>query len=277
MVPHAEARNLAANALRARFGVEPTSGEVKALAGIGWLETNYGEGWKGDGKGSFNIGAIHRGGNWQGETFLQTDTRPDSSGNSVEYVAEFRKYASPVDGWADLATNAFVANDRARVRAAAANDDWYGVSQGLYQTGYYEGFGATPEERIGHHYDALRAAIAKADGTNADDGSSIRVTDPQGTIIGTATVSDAVAPGFTPLYEQFGAPVLIAYPNGWRFLQFVGGIQIPVKTWHPYEPIPKAKLPQSDRWTGGFVLGIGLFAIVACLQFSRKVVTHASR
>jgi len=84
---------------------------------------------------------------------------------------------------------------------------------------------------------------------------TIRVRNPQGDNIGTTSISDADAPGMSPLASIYGAPVMIAYPNGWRFLQFSPEIQIPAKTGHPYTPVDQQE-PVSFGWQSGVAIGI---------------------
>jgi len=175
MTTHAEARDLATAALRTVFpGAPPSSGEVAALAGIGFLETGYGAGWKGAGKGSNNMGAIQAGSSWHGQTFVYTDTHPNPDGSSTAYRVAFRKYATELDGWIDLVRIAF-AGRRTRVREAARRNDLLGVSRELRTSAYYEGFGRTQEERIANHHRALARAVAAAD-------ASVRVPDALPTI-----------------------------------------------------------------------------------------------
>jgi len=159
---HSQARELAELALQHVFGVAHTQ-EVRHLAGIGCLETHYGDAWKGAGKGSHNIGAIQAGASWRGAVFGADDTHPNADGSSSRYAARFRVYADPIGGWIDLARVAFVLRARDVVRAAAVVGDTRGVSEQLHRTGYYEGFGATVDDRIHNHYRALSRAIAAAD------------------------------------------------------------------------------------------------------------------
>jgi hypothetical protein len=91
----------------------------------------------------------------------------------------------------------------------------------------------------------------------------VRVTNPQGEQIGTASVTDAVAPGLTPLASIYGAPTMVAYPNGWRFLVFAPGVQIPAVNGLPYATLPDAKSPSFGWDQAALVLGIaGLAATV---------------
>jgi len=164
MTSHSDARSYAIQALLKRFEESPKAGEVKALAGIACLETRYGDGWKGAGAGSHNMGAEQCGNTWKGDRFIYVDTHPNADGTSKPYRACFRKYANPEAGWFALVDIVYVNRKRDRVRRAARADDWKGVSQGLYSTGYYEGFGKTPAERVGNHLRALTKSIAAADG-----------------------------------------------------------------------------------------------------------------
>lgn len=167
MTSHAQARGYATQALRRRFGREPFAGEVKALAGVACLETSYGDGWKGAGKGSYNMGAIQCGSGWKGLRFSYIDTHPNKDGTSTKYQVDFRKYGTVDAGWSDLVNVVYVNRGRQSVREAATLGDFYRVSQTLHQTGYYEGFGKTVADRISNHYRALSKAIAAADGAIA--------------------------------------------------------------------------------------------------------------
>jgi len=166
MTTHAQAREYAAQSLGAVFG-GAHAGEIKAEAGVAYLETSYGDGWKGAGKGSFNQGAIQCGSGWKGDRFSYVDTHPNADGTSTAYRIDFRKYPTVGDGWFDLCQVVFVNRGRFIVRAAAQACDWLGVSRGLHKTGYYEGFGKTVDDRIANHHRALVRAIAKADGAAA--------------------------------------------------------------------------------------------------------------
>jgi hypothetical protein len=272
---HAEARRLAKAALERRFGGAATVGEIKALAGIGWLETQYGTGWEntgnGEGTDSHNIGAIHGDASWPGDVFLSTDTKPNDDGTSTSYVTRFRSYPTAALGWLDLVDVAFVQNDRSSVRGAARASDWAGVSAALYETGYYQGFGATKAERIAHHRKALESAIELADdaaGRNMTASITIRVQNPQEDYIGTASVSEAVAPGLTPLAQIYGAPIMIAYPNGWRVLKFAPDVLIPVKAGLPFTSVDQRK-PVSFGWQSGAAIGILGIAVTIFVETLR--------
>lgn len=162
MTTHVQARDYARRAIETRFG-SATPGEVKALAGVACLETSYGDGWRGAGKGSHNMGAIQCGKGWAGKRFSYVDTHPNADGTSTRYQVDFRAYDTPEAGWLDLCRVVFEVCNRRIVRSAAQQNDWYGVSEALRQTSYYEGFGKTQQDRIANHYRALARAIASAD------------------------------------------------------------------------------------------------------------------
>jgi hypothetical protein len=252
---HADARAAATQALITRFGVPPTAGEVKALAGVGSLESSYGAGWP----GTFNIGAITADASWHGETFQHEDSVPQDDGTSKKVIRTFKKYPNAVAGWADLANEVFANRGRIIVRESARANDWRGVSEGLYSTGYYQGFGKTREERIAGHVKALTNAIKAADkeignvDTTTTPSLQIRVDNPQGERIGIATLTENDAPGLTVLAGMYGAPWMVAYPNGWRFLKFTPEIGIVARPNMPYTPIE-----QTAGLSLGSALGLGL-------------------
>jgi peptidoglycan hydrolase-like protein with peptidoglycan-binding domain len=163
MVAHEIARAQAKEALIRIFD-DGDLHEVRHLTGVGCLETSYGAGWKGAGKGSNNMGAIQAGAGWKGPVFEYVDTHPNNDGTSTTYRVAFRKYATPLEGWIDLGKVAYINRKRFTVRQAAHQNDTLGVSRELHRTGYYEGFGSTVEERIQHHYLALSRSLRAADG-----------------------------------------------------------------------------------------------------------------
>ena len=164
MTTHAEAREFARQALIRRFGREPFRGEIAVLAGVACLETSYGDGWRGSGKGSNNMGAIQCGSSWKGDRFSYIDTHPTADGKNVPYRIDFRKYLTPDAGWDDLVKVVYENRGRSCVRNAACVGDYYLASKFLHDTGYYEGFGKTVQERIQNHHRALMRSIAAADG-----------------------------------------------------------------------------------------------------------------
>jgi hypothetical protein len=157
---HTEARALVSLAFSQVFGRAPSAFEAMFLQAIAWFETNYGAGWKGVGVGSFNMGAIQKGG-WNGPVFEYTDTHPNKDGTSSSYRIGFRKYSTAVDGFVDLCKVVYVVNtQRRKALAAAAAGDVLGFSTALHNYPcYYEGFGATDAIRIANHAKAVTNAI----------------------------------------------------------------------------------------------------------------------
>jgi hypothetical protein len=256
---HQKARADAAQAFADVLHVAPTANELRFLLAEGLYDSTFGAGWHDDGVGSYNMGAIHSYAGWTGETFSYTDSHPDGT----RYVQTFKKYPSAIDGWRDLVHEFYVR--RPSIRSAARSGSTIAVATAMVRTKYAEGFGATEADRIAGWANALQNCLDEIDSQEASDSSTIpvRVVNPQGAQIGTASVSDAVAPGVTALASVYGAPVMVAYPNGWRFLQFVPGVQIPAKSNLPYARIVEAKPPTFGWEQGAFVLAIaGLAATI---------------
>jgi len=162
MLDHIHAREQAREALQRIIGT-PSLGSVRYLAGVAMLESSYGNGWKGAGVGSFNLGAIQCGSSWTGDRFIATDTHPNADGTSTPYQIAFRKYHDEASGWDDLVRVVYVNRKRRSVLDAADRDDSYGVSAALHATGYYEGFGATVAIRIARHHKRLLQCVSAAD------------------------------------------------------------------------------------------------------------------
>lgn len=163
MTTDAQARTYATQGFLSLFGRPPSDSEVLMLMGVGRLETSYGDGWKEAGKGSFNMGAITAGSSWTGDVFEHKDSYPDAQGVNHWYVTKFRKYPSAEAGWQDLGH--IVYETRPAVLAAASHGSSLGVSQALYRSHYYAGFGKTEEERVANHHrvlDRCVRAIAQA-------------------------------------------------------------------------------------------------------------------
>lgn len=166
-ISHASAYDEATQALIAsgRSDYASASPESQArmarmLMAVGWLETNYGYGWRGDGSGSNNMGAIT--GTYQGSYFLHQDSRPDENGDGQPevYTTKFRKYPTRTEGWVDLVR---VVYRTAPVAAAGLAGDIEGFSGGLYRAHYYTGTSTVPATNVARHVSAVRNALAKAD------------------------------------------------------------------------------------------------------------------
>src|SRR4051812_17200400 len=100
MFSHRDARQLVLAAFHEQFNREATTPEAQCLQAIAGLETGYGSGWHGPGVGSFNMGAIQKGG-WTGAVFSYVDTHPNKDGPNTPYQIDFRKYPTAVAGFQD--------------------------------------------------------------------------------------------------------------------------------------------------------------------------------
>lgn len=160
---HREFRAVVTEGFRRVFDREPTRPEIQYVHAVAELETSCGDGWLDPAHDrANNYGAIQKGSNWTGPTFGHKDSSPNDDGTSKLYDGAFRVYSSPVAGAEDLVR--VVYKNRGREHAvlpSAQKGDSKGVSRGLYQTVYYEGFGRNADERIGHHHLALTRALER--------------------------------------------------------------------------------------------------------------------
>lgn len=150
---------------------------VAHVQAIGWLETHYGTAWKEPGVGSANWGAIqHRcppcsgtrvaGKPWaRQECFSYQDSSPKSDGTSKRYSVCFRRWPTMEDGVLGLIDQ--VVLRRPEALAAALAGKTADFSAALHSSRYYEGFGATVQERIQHHYDAVTGSLRLANASIA--------------------------------------------------------------------------------------------------------------
>ncbi len=151
---HRAARQTCIDAFTKEMGREPTTAELQYLQAVAFLETTYGNGWKGEMVGSNNWGAVHctpkqekddtffgllRGNTGvniggtrisAGRCISYTDTHSDGS----KYSQTFRSYATPEDGARDVVKNIFKQR---------------GVSKALESGSIYD---ASLEMRRGHYY-----------------------------------------------------------------------------------------------------------------------------
>lgn len=155
---HQQAKEWAEQGGKQALGREPTLLERQIIQAVAFIESGYGSGWKNEGKGSWNMGAVQTRETDPQKSFAYTDTHPKPDGSSVKYAARFKRYSGPVEGMADVARILF---QQMRVTPTSISD----VSRQMYEKHYYEGFGATREQRIANHARALTAALEKI--TNA--------------------------------------------------------------------------------------------------------------
>lgn len=87
--------------------------------------------------------------------FLAGDTSPTSSGTSIAYQACFQVHDDDHAGALSLMTLLTVS--RPGIAEALTTGDVQQVAEAMYENHYFEGFGATKEERVNHYADALFA------------------------------------------------------------------------------------------------------------------------
>lgn len=151
----AEDQEVVIEGFRAVTGMNGTAFEHRMVHSVAELETGFGRGWTGAGRGSNNMGAIQSGRIPcdPAFSFQYTDTTPQPDGSSKPYSICFKKYPSRLEGIKDL-VRVMVMN-RPAVKQALKKRSELGVSAALYISGYYEGFGPDEDDRILNHYLAL--------------------------------------------------------------------------------------------------------------------------
>jgi len=168
LAAHQEAVALAREAFEAVIHQPPTLAELRMLLAVALHESTFGAGWKNEGEGSNNMGAIQATQAWTGETFGGVDTHPTSTGGAIRYEQAFRKYPSKLEGWIDLVRVLYV--QMGAVRRAAATGSPAAVAKAMRLAKYYEGQGATQAERIGNYEQALVNALWEIDHFGAAKG-----------------------------------------------------------------------------------------------------------
>lgn len=152
-----QAAKLFFEAFQAHTGHPPTPHERQAIQSVSRLETNHGE--APPFAGSNNFGAVQcckpKDGQCPDGSFLHKDSSPTAQGTSVSYAVCFRKYDSPEKGARHLVQ--LLTTDRPGVAKVLASGDARAIAAAMYDSHYYQGFGATREARI----DGYAKAIAR--------------------------------------------------------------------------------------------------------------------
>jgi hypothetical protein len=150
---HIRAKELSQEAFTTMFGVEPNLGERQYLQAVACRETTYGGGWKGDGVGSNNMGAIQGGSPPCAATEFETqDTHEDGS----VYRWCYKRYPTPLDGWIDLVHVLYEV--RPGVRLFAANGEFMRAVAEQRRTKYFE----APLERYQKGIDSCLRELSNA-------------------------------------------------------------------------------------------------------------------
>ena len=161
MTSHAEAKTIV-DAL----GLTPEQSLAVRLVGL--HETHYGDGWKGEGVGSNNWGAVTApaGGN----VFQHKDSRfDDATGKVVEYVTNFQRYPTPSDGARGLANVLLMqrGQNRDNITQALAHRSILELATAMRVNKYYLGIKPFNEAIADYHsalikaYKAIQAATGE--------------------------------------------------------------------------------------------------------------------
>jgi murein L,D-transpeptidase YcbB/YkuD len=91
--------------------------------------------------------------------FTYQDSSPQSDGTSKTYAVCFRTWVNDEEGVEALVRTVYSQRREIVLEAAKANNIW-AFSAAMYDTAYYQGFGATRDIRISHHADSMRRIVA---------------------------------------------------------------------------------------------------------------------
>lgn len=159
---HRQARQTVRDAFKELYGREPTLEELQYAQAVAWLESSYGQGWKGDMVGSNNWGAVQCAKNKQ--TAAGCISYQDSYEDGTKYTVSFRSYETPKDGAKDLLKHVFTY--RGTSNAINGGD----IMQGSYEMRrgkYYGGFCPKATKQYGKAVTASLGAPDKNDATKA--------------------------------------------------------------------------------------------------------------
>lgn len=172
---HRWAAGIVDQAFRQVMGRTPTPAERQIVMAVSDLESNYGKGWKEQGSGSHNWGAV------QTKSKENSFSHQDSSAQG-KYITNFKAYPDDIAGAADVVRNLFKANGRQRmpdpnnanramgasingpgrgelIQAAARSGDTDAFSRAMWYTNYFEGTAPDFAERIRVHANAIQRNV----------------------------------------------------------------------------------------------------------------------
>ncbi len=170
------------------FETPPTQAELQMVQAVSKGEGGYGlatyqllQVEPGEGYGTV-IGSSQQTNNWgavqagnppcdPNTSFMATDSSPNrktAENPKGLYYACFKRYQTPELGCESFLRTLLIGSStfpRHDVKAAVASGSADEVARAMYESHYYEGFGATEADRIGHYADAIAknaASIASA-------------------------------------------------------------------------------------------------------------------
>jgi hypothetical protein len=150
MGAHSNARPIIEAATAATLGRKARAATRQYVQAIGWLESNYGQGWKGAMVGSNNWGAVQCAAG-ASPCIAYQDSFPDGT----TYKVSFRSYATPLEGATDLARHVVGIRPRVRQALEERSPSVFRASYAMRREHYYGGFCPVASKQYG-------GAIAKA-------------------------------------------------------------------------------------------------------------------
>ncbi len=135
-------RDVYIEAFKRVHGSTPTNAQLEAVMAVGRHETVFGQAKfrGGVGPGMHNHGAVqcckpNANGECPANAFLSSDTTPNPNGGDTVYSVCFKRYASDVDGAADLIR---IIGKRPLTLLKAGTSSLAAFAAGMYMQGYFE-------------------------------------------------------------------------------------------------------------------------------------------
>lgn len=168
---HVAARGVLTQAFQNVMGRAPTLAEIQYAHAVAWLETNYGNGWKGAMIGSNNWGAVQCSASNQGGANCIPYQDSQSSGQT--YAISFMKYPDPVSGAEDVIRHIFKLRP-ITAESLANNEPTFDTSYDMRREKYYGGFCPNATKQYGS--EPANASFAHPDrdaGTEACEAEAV--------------------------------------------------------------------------------------------------------
>ena len=156
---HRNARPIMAQAFKNVMGRDASPIELQYAQAVAWLETSYGNGWKGAMVGSNNWGAVQCSGAAQSGAgcIAYEDSYPDGT----KYKVSFKSYPSPTAGAEDVVRHVFVQRPKTGSVLSSSKPSAFRASYAMRREKYYGGF--CPQATAQYGGEPARASFGKPD------------------------------------------------------------------------------------------------------------------
>lgn len=162
---HRSMRPVIVAAFEQATGRKPTLAELQYVSAVAWLETRDGTGWPANMAGAHNWGAVQCDTKKEGPETCIPHKDHDSGGG--EFAVGFKRYASDVDGAADVVKHVIRIRPRTAAALAEKNPSAYRASYAMRREHYYGGICATAMKTKGVSQQQAARSFSKPDESEA--------------------------------------------------------------------------------------------------------------